>query len=169
MSTEDGPKYALAEIERRWLVDLDAVGDLRERPNFEIEDLYIEGTRLRLRRMTWTGREPVYKLCKKYGRRSELTEPITNLYLDADEHRLLAGLPGRRIRKRRFRVAGGSLDIFESPQDGLAIFEREFENEAGARAFHPPAFVSREITGDPGYSGAGLAGISVRGSDGVRE
>lgn len=166
MSTEAWPKYSLPEIERRWLVDLEAVGDLGDLPHFELEDLYLAGTRLRLRSMAWTDKDPVYKLCKKYGRRPELSEPITNLYLGETEYRLLARLPGRRLRKRRYRIGGGSLDVFEHPHAGLAIFEREFEDEARARSFRPPDFVTREITGDPRHSGATLAGIAEPESDG---
>ena len=39
------PKYSLIEIERRWLVDLSAL-DLRSAPFREIDDLYIEGSRI---------------------------------------------------------------------------------------------------------------------------
>ena len=45
------PKYSLLEIERRWLVDLDKV-DLAAAPYREIEDLYIAGSRLRLRKIS---------------------------------------------------------------------------------------------------------------------
>lgn len=39
------PKYSSIEIERRWLVDLAAVGNLADMPYREIEGLYVEGSR----------------------------------------------------------------------------------------------------------------------------
>lgn len=157
--TRDGdlPKYAIPEIERRWLADLDAVGPLEGRAHWVIEDLYLEGTRLRLRAMIDPEGLTVFKLCKKYGRSGPCSEPITNLYLDAGEHALLRALPGVRSRKRRYRVSGGSLDVYERPHAGLAIFEREFPDEEAAGAYEPPRFARREVTGEPGYAGAILA------------
>lgn len=151
------PKYAIPEIERRWLVDVAAVRDLSEQPSTVIEDLYVECSRLRLRKMYLAGGKVIYKLCRKYGKTSEWSEPITNLYLKESEYRLLDGLPGDRIRKRRYPVCGGSLDVFEHPHSGLMIFEREFESEAEAAGYAPPDFVTREIGRGDGYTGAELA------------
>jgi CYTH domain-containing protein len=154
----DLPKYALTEIERRWLVDDTAVVELAALPYQDIDDLYIAGTRLRLRRMVSQDQSVVCKLGKKYGKVSPLAEPITNLYLTEDEYERLAGLPGVRSRKRRFAVAGGSLDVYAAPHPGLAIFEREFADELAATAYEPPPFVAREITGEPAFDGRSLAG-----------
>ena len=148
------PKYSLPEIERRWLVDRDAVSSLEGLPSRRIDDRYLHGTRLRLRKMTAADGAIDYKLCKKYGKSSHLTEPITNLYLTASEHDALATLPAASLFKTRYTIAGGSLDLFD---DGLAIFEKEFASEVEASAYTPPPFVLHEITGDPAYSGAALA------------
>lgn len=43
----DAPKYSAIEIERRWLVDLAAVGDLSSVTFREIEDLYVSGSHQR--------------------------------------------------------------------------------------------------------------------------
>lgn len=160
MSALQLPKYAIPEIERRWLVDPKALGPLDEAPRWIVEDLYLAGTRLRLRAMIDPAGGTIHKLGKKYGRGEALGEPITNLYLSESEHALLLRLPGARSRKRRYHIAGGSLDVYERPgaSAGIAVFEREFELEAVARAYVPPGFVTREITGDPAYSGAALAG-----------
>lgn len=136
-------KYSLPEIERRWIVDLSQV-ELKE--FVEIEDLYIEGTRLRLRKM---GDPAVYKLCKKYGKVNLLSEPISNLYLTEDEWLVLRDLPGRVVKKRRYRYAEGSIDIYA----GLSIYEVEFSSEEEAEAYIAPAFVLEEITGNPVYAG----------------
>lgn len=144
----DQPKYSLLEIERRWRVDLSVLEDLSLGNPIEIEDLYIEGTRLRLRRMGGT-----YKLCKKYGATEPGIEPITNIYLTDTEYQTFKALPGHRVKKQRYRIAGGSLDVYES----LAIFEIEFASAEEAAAYLPPAFVAEEVTGQEEFSGASLA------------
>ena len=57
------------------------------------------------------------------------------------------------VRKRRYAVAGGALDLFPG-QDQFAVFEMEFESESEAQAYSPPGFVREEVTNDPAYSGA---------------
>ena len=154
----DLPKYSQLEIERRWLVSLDGVGPLESAPYWDIEDLYIAGTQLRLRRMESAESGIVYKLCKKYGKRCEVSEPITNLYLTESEYDALRNLPGIRVRKRRYRVEPGGLDLYTDRNPVVAIFEVDFESEDSARAYSPPPFASREITGSPEFSGLSLAG-----------
>jgi len=151
------PRYANVEIERRWLVDESAVGELAQVPFRSYEDLYIEKSRLRLRRITEPGGNVLFKLGKKYGKRSTLSEPITTLYLDETEYAQLCNLPGRAASKRRYTIAGGSLDVYERPMPGLMVFELEFESEEAARNYQPPQFVTTEITDEPRYSGFQLA------------
>lgn len=150
-------KYTRPEIERRWLVRLDEVGSLDGLPRRDIDDLYVSGTRLRVRKITGPDGGAVFKLGKKYGKQGGLSEPATNLYLEEPEYRLLCSLGGAEARKVRYSIAGGALDIYVVPPAGLAIFEAEFENEAEARAYTPPPFVREEITDDPRYSGWKLA------------
>ena len=151
----DAPKYSEVEIERRWLVDLSAV-DLSSAPCREIDDLYIAESRLRLRRVFGSG-ELTFKLGKKYGKRTALSEPITNLYLTEAEYRRLSELPGARTRKRRYTLERGAVDVYAEPNAGLAVFEVEFEDERAARTFAPPPFVKREITNESAFSGVSLA------------
>src|SRR5262245_1836920 len=155
MSTQ--PRYALAEIERRWLVDLGEAGPLDGYPYRVIEDRYLAGTRLRLRRMVSSEGTPVFKFVKKYGRGAGLAEPITNLYLTEAEYDTLAQLGGRLARKRRYLIAGGALDVYEHPHAGLALFAVEFATEAEALAYVPPHFVRAEVTHDDRYTGAALS------------
>jgi CYTH domain-containing protein len=150
------PKYSRMEIERRWLVSIGDVGPF-DSPFWDIEDLYIAGTQLRLRRMESPESGIVYKLCKKYGKRGGVSEPITNLYLSESEYDALRNLPGNRVRKRRYRVEGGGLDLYNDRNPVVAIFEVEFESEDSARAYSPPSFALREITGNPEFSGESLA------------
>jgi len=149
------PKYSQLEIERRWLVDLSAV-DLQSTPFWEIEDLYIAESRLRLRKISGPN-ELTFKLGKKYGKRTTLSEPITNLYLTEEEYRRFSDLPGHRAWKRRYLLRVGSLDVYLEPSSGLAVFEVEFSNEESAREFAPPRFARREITNELEFSGASLA------------
>jgi len=151
------PKYSAIEIERRWLVDLAAAGDLSSTPFRKIEDLYIEGSRLRLRKITGPDDLCIFKFGKKYGKSSTASEPVTNLYLTAAEYEQLARLPGVATLKRRYSVAGGALDIYEQPRAGLAVFEVEFPDEETARRYQPPHFVTREITGESSFSGVSLS------------
>jgi CYTH domain-containing protein len=149
------PKYSRLEIERRWLVDLSGI-DLTDAPVREIHDLYIAESRLRLRSVG--GAEGmVFKLCKKYGRSTALSEPITNLYLTEREYHQFSALPGHSAHKLRYALPSGSLDVYLEPRDGLAIFEVEFPDEVAASRFEPPDFVVTEITGDPAFSGASIA------------
>ena len=156
------PKYSEPEIERRWLVDLTLVDDLSALPYKRIEDLYISRSRLRLRKITDSDGDTTYKMGKKYGKRSDVSEPVTNLYITESEYRQLAALPGMTTIKRRYAVAGGALDVYQRPHAGLAIFEANFEDEAAARAYRPPLFAMREITADAAFSGAALAQARVR-------
>jgi CYTH domain-containing protein len=149
------PKYSHLEIERRWLVDLSAI-DLARAPFREIDDLYIADSRLRLRRMSGPS-EVIFKLGKKYGKQTALSEPITNLYLTENEYRRLADLPGHHTRKRRYSLPLGSLDVYVEPNKDFAVFEVEFNDELAANQFELPPFVTREITNESGFSGVSLA------------
>ena len=150
------PKYSLPEIERRWLV-LDAFrAELASRPYRIIEDVYLEGTLLRLRSMREPDGETIYKLCKKYGRRDSLANPVTNIYLSEAEHLALGALPGACVRKHRHAMPDGAIDIYPPPLS-LAIFEMEFDSEAAAAEYVPPHFAGPEITDDIAYSGLALA------------
>jgi CYTH domain-containing protein len=98
----------------------------------------------------------VYKFCKKYGKRSALSEPITNLYLTEKEYQALSSLDGDRMHKRRYGIAGGAIDVIEG-EPAFAVFEVEFESEREAEEYLPPPFAGEEITGNHAYTGAAIA------------
>jgi len=150
------PKYSLAEIERRWLVQAGYLAELADHPYRLIEDIYIEQSLLRLRRIQAADGEVTYKLCKKYGRGDSLSNPITNIYLSQDEYLALCALPGVHIRKHRHAVEGGAIDLYPSTPP-LAIFEIDFDTGQAAANYLPPRFVADEITDDSSWSGAALA------------
>jgi hypothetical protein len=66
MPAEPLPKYALPEIERRWRVHEDRLPPLTQCRTRRIEDKYMEGGHLRLRKVLEDGQGPIFKLGKKY-------------------------------------------------------------------------------------------------------
>lgn len=155
------PKYAHIERERRWRIDpaaRPALGDA----HVLIEDRYLTGTRLRLRRMTdgQTG-AVACKLTKKYASADPRARPIVTAYLDADEYALLAALPGRPIVKRRLPLQAGaltySLDRFEGALAGLELAEIEWPDAAGLEGLPAPPGALGEVTDDHRYRGGTLA------------
>jgi len=153
------PKYARFEYERRFRVAADRVPALDPETARLIEDRYVDGGRLRLRRMSGGGRPEQLKLTRKYG--GALPEPITTLYLSADEYLVLSGLPAAPLRKRRYQLPAGdtrfSLDVFEGALTGLMLSEVEADSTAVLAAIAPPPWSAGEITGDPRWTGAALA------------
>ena len=153
-------KYAWVERERRWLCAALPAG-LSSRAEV-ITDLYVTGTRLRLREAAPLDGGPVMR---RLGRKADVnpsTRLLTSLYLAPEEFALLVDLPGRVIRKTRHHLdlGGGvdmAIDVFEGPLAGLIMAEAEFETAAAMAAFVPPAFVGREVTEDAAYTGGALA------------
>lgn len=150
-------KYAQPERERRFLTRATApTGDTARL----IEDRYLEGTRLRLRRVTRNG-ESVHKLTQKV--RTDESEPsevlITNIYLSEAEYARLLALPGRPVTKTRSVVGSGSghfvVDEFHGRLQGLRLAEIEVEDLA--EPIDLPTWLGAEVTHDDRFSGGKLA------------
>ena len=137
-------KYARVEIERRFLLagvpqgaDVGAVD--------EIHDRYLDGTRLRLRRMARVGGATQLKLTQK------LPEPdggarqgaLTTLYLSEAEHAAVARLPAAELRKSRLSIAPYGVDVFHGELEGLYLAEAEFTTMEDAAALVPAALLPR--------------------------
>jgi len=146
-------RFALPERERRFLVAEEPPqgGECRE-----ISDRYLDGTRLRLRRVVHPSGALELKLTQKlpgdpWGR-------LTTLYLDEPEYDVLAGLPAATLTKRRYRVAESYdvVDVFEGALTGLVVAEIEFDDEGAAEAYVPPDGCV-EVTRDPSFTGGALA------------
>lgn len=157
----DPHRYTKPERERRFLVAPAALPALGAE-HAHCADLYMTGTRLRLRVMTeLPGGRVLYKLTQKLEAPDPRVRHITTLYLSPAEHRLFAGLPGARLAKRRYRVPSGGLawgvDVFEGALAGLVLAEREFESEAALHAAAPPDFAAVEVTDDAAFTGGALA------------
>lgn len=155
------PKYAHIERERRWLVDPGRRPPLDDLPHILIEDLYIDGTRLRLRRMVDGAAVTTCKLTKKYEAADPTARAIVTAYLTTDEYAVFARLPGRRIAKRRYAIECDgrrfSLDRFDGALAPLELLEIEWLDSAGLHAIAAPEWTRREVSHDPAYQGAALA------------
>lgn len=156
------PKYAHWVAERRFLVDPAKAPKLDPAGARRIEDLYIDGGRLRLRAITIlaTG-EREFKLAKKYAPDDPLIGPMTNLYLSAEEYEVLSKLPGERISKLRHKLGAFVVDVFEGPLDGLITAECEASNRMAAMAVDIPPWCVREVTTELAYTGGQLAGATA--------
>ena len=122
-----------------------------------IDDKYLDGGRLRLRRIDSFESEPVFKLGKKYEAAVGQPEHVVSIYLTTNEYEALDRLPGQRARKRRHFVAGGSLDVYELPRHEFSIFEVEFSSCEAMQLYVPPEFVGEEVTFNAIFSGHALA------------
>jgi len=160
LDTETGdPKYARTEFERRWLVDKAARPSLEGACKTLIEDRYIDGTRMRLRRMSRPDLgETKWKLTKKYECEDASARPIVTSYLTGAEYELLCALPARALVKTRHHLEidahWWSLDLFAS---GLELIESEAADAEALAALVPPPWATKEVTHDPRYQGGSLA------------
>ena len=156
------PRYARIEWERRWLVDTAKRPSLDAEPMTIIEDRYIDGTRLRLRRMSQPDLGEVkWKLTRKYECADPAARPIVTSYLTQAEHEILRAFPAQTLTKRRYHLAIGgrywSLDCFEGPLQGLETVECEAEDGVALAALEPPGWALREITHLPQWQCGALA------------
>jgi CYTH domain-containing protein len=156
------PKYAQLEIERRMLIPPELLPDLNGLHYATIEDRYLEGGRLRLRKVTEVGAaESIYKLCKKYGRVGASEEPIVNVYLAVEEYESLRFLPGVDLLKRRYRYEYQgrcfSIDAHTGALTGLYLCECEAVSTSELNEVAFPPFVVEDVTADMRFSGANLA------------
>lgn len=148
-------RYARPERERRFLV--------RELPPLvherTIEDRYLDGTTLRLRRVA-AGDQVVCKLTQKVREREDdpRRTSVTSTYLSQAEHALLATLEGDVLRKSRGAVSGEPrwvVDRFSGPLAGLVLAEVELTGADEELAL--PDWVGREVTRDDRFCGGALA------------
>lgn len=149
-------KYGHYERERRWLVE--KLPDLSPSRVYDITDLYIDNSRLRLRLMRGHDVADEMKLTKK-GELNTETRIITTIYLNKEEFKLFSSLPGRRITKRRHYFAGEpeiAVDVFQGANDGLIMAEVEFPTSKQLKVYHPPHWFGTEVTDEKTFSGGSL-------------
>jgi CYTH domain-containing protein len=158
-------RYAKPEIERRFRVAGPVpVGGV----SCEIEDRYLDGTRLRVRALR-VGEESVFKLTQKV--RIDPTDPavlaLTNTYLDAEEYAVLSALPAAVLRKTRALDAGSgfAVDRYAGALAGLVLAEIEVDDLAAPLDL--PEWLGAEVTHDDRYSGGTLARLGSAGIAGL--
>jgi len=161
-------KYAQIELERRWLLaGLPAV--LQNSQEYQlIEDRYITGTPLRLRRMTGpNGQVAARKLTQKYqaADQTAYATTITNFYLDEASYALMEPLPARVLVKRRYKLVDGrfqfSIDQFSGPLNGLVLAEIEQPDMSSLMQIPQPTFAEREVTEDARFTGGALVQLTA--------
>jgi CYTH domain-containing protein len=153
-------RYARLEREQRWLLRGVPEGAVTVS---SIEDRYIRGTRLRIRRMEASG-EVAFKLGQKVRRDGGDPEivKLTNIYLSSDEHAVLVALASAVVLKTRWSVTTPAGDIaadeFHGRWQGLVLAEVELGEDDEARSAPVPAI--EEVTHDDRFSGGSLAFVS---------
>ncbi|HEV7809609.1 MAG TPA: hypothetical protein VGO64_03335 [Candidatus Limnocylindrales bacterium] len=154
-------KYARLERERRFLFASRPSGAIVRR--VLIEDRYVLGTRLRLRRVTDLDApiSPTFRLTQKIPAAAGGPGLITTLYLSAREYRALAELPARAVRKVRSSIPPLGVDEFEGPLSGLVLGEAEFDDSDAELAFEQPAGTVAEVTADARFTGGALASMEA--------
>jgi hypothetical protein len=158
-----GTKYARVERERRFL--LAGVPEDTPTGRVLIEDRYLRGTRLRLRRSTNVDdpEDVVYKLTQKVPALDGSPGLITNVYLSRSEYETLLSIPADTIRKVRRSIPPLAVDRFEGALQGLVLAEAEFEDAADEVAFEAPAMAVAEVTSDIRFTGGTLARMTPAG------
>lgn len=161
-------KYARYEHERRFLLTDPPLEEVVR--TVEIEDRYLSGTRVRLRRAVTVSDDAatstVYKLTQKIPRADGSPGLITTFYLDVSEYETFSRLPGHCLDKTRVSVPPLGIDCFSGPLAGLYLAEAEFDTQADMDAFVPPGFVVADVTSDVRFTGGQLA---VTGRSDLRE
>jgi CYTH domain-containing protein len=156
-------KYARPELERRFL--LRGVPPLETAGRHRIEDRYLEGTRLRLRRMTSTDGQGEVTIARKLTQKIPAADGgpglITNIYLSPEEYARLQALPARELAKTRLSIPPFGVDVFEGQLDGLIVAEVEFETRSEADAFVPGIDVVAEVTSDVRFTGGCLVSTTA--------
>jgi adenylate cyclase len=149
--------HMATEIERKFLLrEFPATLRLARGETIKQGYLALDGdTEVRVR----TGSEPPV-LTVKSGRGEVRTE--VELAVEGDDASALWELTeGRRLEKvrRRMRIAGveAEVDEYGNGLAGLVVVEVEFDDEQAARAFTPPSWFGREVTGEAAYANRSLA------------
>ena len=147
------------EVERKFLVS--QVPEIDTESGDEIDQGYLAtggDGEVRVRR-----REDSFALTAKRG--AGLSREEAEVEIGPDQFDELWPLTkGRRIHKRRHLLPHEGveieLDVYTGELEGLVVAEVEFDSEEQARAFDPPAWLGKDVTGDEAYLNETLA---VRG------
>lgn len=152
------PPAPSLEIERKFLVRVAPLA-LDAHPHDAIRQGYLalgtDGTEVRIRQ-----RGARFFQTVKQGsgvQRIEAEFALTRVQFDL----LWPMTEGRRVEKVRYTIPHGAyvieLDVYAGPLAGLLTAEVEFPTLEASAAFDPPAWMGRDVTGEPGYKNRSLA------------
>jgi CYTH domain-containing protein len=160
-------KYALIERERRYLLRDLPEGLSRADHHLQITDIYITGTRLRIRKV----RDPkinkwIVKFTQKFAPNpNDFSRTIiTNTYLSAIEAEMLSMFNANEIRKNRYKFEFEgrtfSVDMFLGDLFGLVLAETGFESDEEMDNFPLPSFALADVTNNELFTGGRLSGLT---------
>jgi CYTH domain-containing protein len=137
-------KEIMDEIERRFLVK-ELPEDLDKYPFEVLEDNYVPLNRkhpiIRIRRI---GNK--FFITKKTLQREDSHSFATEetIILDDEEYEFLKNIPGKKLKKKRYRYKYNGMDceidVYEGDLKGLVMIDFEFDNEEEFRNFEKPDF-----------------------------
>ncbi|MEM6348035.1 MAG: hypothetical protein AAF927_29365 [Bacteroidota bacterium] len=153
-------KYAQREFERRFLLE-ERPANLKNLDLKQIEDKYLDGTRLRLRKAS-KGNEVQYKLTKKLSLANEPANWVSTIYLSQEEYEFFRSLSGKSYRKCRYYIkkqgeASIGIDEIKTQQGTIYLAEVEFESLESMERYQFPLAFLKEVTEDGFYSGFAIA------------
>lgn len=145
------------EIERKFLVE-GAVPDLDRAARADLRQGYLATCDAGEVRIRDAGGHCTLTVKSGHGlERKEREVVLTREQFDS----LWPATAGRQLEKRRYRIPTQGLlfevDVYGGQLDGLMTVEVEFDSVEHARAFEPPQWFGRDVTGVGGYTNAELA------------
>ncbi len=156
-------KTAQTELHRKYLIDALPEPLTPASRHLQIFDNYIEGTRMRLRKIrdpytpSWT------RILQQHFLIEDAERPIgkiAEIYLNDGEYAAFSRFQGREIRKNRYfheiDLMSIAFDIYLGGLWGLNIAKIDFETVEMRDAFEPPTFAIFEITNYPFFDGQNL-------------
>jgi CYTH domain-containing protein len=160
-------KYALIERERRYLLRDLPEGLSRADHHLQITDIYITGTRLRIRKV----RDPktnkwIVKFTQKFAPNpNDFSRTIiTNTYLSAMEAEMLSMFHANEIRKNRYKFEFEgrtfSVDMFLGDLFGLVLAETGFDFDEEMDSFPLPSFAVADVTNNELFTGGRLSELT---------
>ena len=156
-----GSRFACPEWERRFLLNGFPAG-VSVTGIRQIQDRYIAGTRLRLRRSSHSDGTIAFKLTQKSNDNAAgaLQGQFTTIYLTEEEYKIFEALPAWVLEKTRHSVPPFGIDVFKGNLSGLILAEAEFSSAEEAAALELPAFLFKEVTSDRRFTGGSLSVVT---------
>lgn len=154
-------KTAQLELHRLFLIDALPEPLSLASSHLQILDRYIEGTRMRLRRVRDpSSNQSTWILQQRFVSLNGSETRLAEIHLNAQEYALFERFGGPEIRKNRyfheFDRVGMAFDLYLGPLHGLMMARAEFETRENVDDFETPGFAIIEVTEEPFFSGENL-------------